>query len=145
MNMKVMLDVGAIMPTRAHEADAGLDLYSPRNARIRDRGDEWHENSICIDTGVHVEIPQGYVGMIKSKSGLNVKDGLTCEGVIDSGYTGSIVVKLYNHSNHSVSIEKGQKIAQLVLLPIITPELELVEELEDTERGTGGFGSTGKF
>lgn len=144
MKMKVVLDPGAFMPTRAHETDAGLDLYSPVDAIV---GSRWCDsgNSVCIDTGVHVEIPAGYVGMIKSKSGLNVKHNITSEGVIDSGYTGSMVVKLYNHGNTSVKIEKGQKISQLVILPIITPDLELVDSLEDTERGNGGFGSTGAF
>lgn len=139
MKMKVMLDPGAQMPTRAHETDAGLDLYSPIDAVV------YHGDSVTIDTGVHVEIPAGYVGMIKSKSGLNVKYNITSEGVIDCGYTGSIVVKLYNHGNAAVPIAKKQKISQLVLLPIITPELELVDSLEDTERGNGGFGSTGAF
>lgn len=137
--MKIKLDPGAKMPTRAHETDAGLDLYSPVDALI------YNGDSVTIDTGVHVEIPAGYVGMIKSKSGLNVRYNLTSEGVIDCGYTGSIVVKLYNHGRCAVSIEKGQKISQLVILPILLPELELVEDLEDTERGNGGFGSTGKF
>lgn len=136
--MKVKLDKGAYMPTRAHEMDAGLDLYATRNDIV-------HPHGSCIfDTGVHIEIPAGYVGMVKSKSGLNVKEGITSEGVIDAGYTGSIVVKLYNHGNGIARIEKGQKISQLVILPIITPELELVDELEDTERGDNGFGSTGK-
>lgn len=137
--MKVMLDDGAKMPTRAHEADAGFDLYSRENIVI------YHGDSYCFDTGVHVAIPKGYVGMVKSKSGLNVRHNLTSEGVIDSGYTGSIVVKLYNHGNAAVRIEQGQKISQLVLLPIFTPELEQVDSLDETERGTGGFGSTGKF
>jgi dUTP pyrophosphatase len=127
------------MPTRAHPTDAGLDLYSPCLAVIPP------DDSVCFDTGVHVAIPEGFVGMIKSKSGLNVKNGITSEGVIDSGYTGSMVVKLYNHGKETVKIKKGQKISQLVILPIITPELELVEELEETERGNGGFGSSGKF
>lgn len=142
--IKVKLDPGAIMPTRAHSTDAGLDLYSPVNAFVPARCLP-EENSVCIDTGVHVQIPEGYVGMIKSKSGLNVNNGITSEGVIDSGYTGSIVVKLYNHGDRSVKIKAGQKISQLVLLPIITPDLELVDDLEATERGSGGFGSTGKF
>lgn len=137
--IKVMLDDGAIMPTRAHKTDAGLDLYSPIEEVI------YAGDSLRIDTGVHVQIPAGYVGMIKSKSGLNVNYGITSEGVIDSGYTGSMVVKLYNHGNAAVHIAKGQKISQLVLMPIITPELEQVDSLEDTERGSGGFGSTGKF
>lgn len=144
MKIKVKLDDGAYMPTRAHSADAGLDLYSPVDVEVPDRWDEVsREGSVCIDTGVHVAIPEGFVGMIKSKSGLNVKNGITGEGVIDSGYTGSMVVKLYNHGCQSVHIKKGQKISQLVLLPIITPELELVDDLEATERGNGGFGSTG--
>ena len=137
--MKVKLDEGAIVPTRAHSTDAGLDLYSPK-AHYIPFGD-----SAAIDTGVHVEIPAGYVGMIKSKSGLNVKRNLTSEGVIDAGYTGSIVVKLRNHSkNKGYYVEKGDKISQLVILPIITPEIELVDDLEETERGNNGFGSTGK-
>ena len=137
--MKIMLDDGAKMPTRAHELDAGYDLYSREDAVI------YHGDSHCFDTGVHVQIPAGYVGMVKSKSGLNVKYNLTSEGVIDAGYNGSIVVKLYNHGNAAVRIENGQKISQLVIMPIITPDLELVDSLEDTDRGAGGFGSTGKF
>lgn len=142
--MRIKLDPGAYMPTRAHDLDAGLDLYSTKDVTIPARWAECHENSACIDTGVHVEIPAGYVGMLKSKSGLNVKHNLTSEGVIDAGYTGSIVVKLYNHGNSHVKISKGQKITQLVIMPIITPDLEVVEELEETERGAGGFGSTGR-
>lgn len=145
MKLKVKLDEGAYMPTRAHETDAGLDLYSPFDATIFPKRYSDIENSVCIDTGVHIEIPAGYVGMLKSKSGLNVNKGLVSEGVIDSGYTGSIVVKLYNNSNYACEIVKGQKISQLVILPIITPELELVDDLEETERGANGFGSTGKF
>ena len=137
--IKVKLDPGAIMPTRAHRTDAGLDLYATHDAVIYGNDNE------SFDTGVHLEIPAGYVGIIKSKSGLNVKHGITSEGVIDSGYTGSIVVKLYNHTEQPVCIKKGQKISQLVILPIITPDLELVDSLEETERGSGGFGSTGKF
>ena len=136
--MKIKLDKGAIMPTRAHEIDAGLDIYA-REAQIVPA-----RESATFDTGVHVEIPVGAVGMLKSKSGLNVKYGLTSEGVIDAGYTGSIVVKLYNNSGYDYAVNAGDKISQLVIMPILTPPLELVEELETTERGAGGFGSTGK-
>lgn len=139
MKLKVVLDPGAIMPCRAHSTDAGLDLFAREQRLILPGYAE------CFDTGVHIEIPAGYVGMIKSKSGLNVKKGLTSEGVIDAGYTGSVVVKLYNHGERIEKIEKGQKISQLVLLPIITPELEVVDALEETERGDGGFGSTGAY
>ena len=137
--LKVMLDPGAKMPTRAHPADAGLDLHS------RDCCTIMPGMSRKFDTGVHVAIPVGYVGMVKSKSGLNVNFGLTCEGVIDSGYTGSIVVKLFNSGHGPVLIETGMKIAQLVILPCLLPDLEQVDSLEKTERGDGGFGSTGKF
>lgn len=136
--MKIKLDNGAIMPTRAHATDAGLDLYS------RDMQIVPAKESAIFDTGVHVELPAGTVGMLKSKSGLNVKHGLTSEGVIDVGYTGSIVVKLYNNSGYDYKVNAGDKISQLVIMTIITPTLELVDDLEATERGAGGFGSTGK-
>ena len=137
--MKVMIDDGAFVPTRAHELDAGYDLYAVEDALIL------AGKSHIFDTGVHVEIPAGHVGMIKSKSGLNVNHGITSEGVIDAGYTGSICVKLYNHGTHNIIIERGMKISQLVILPIITPDLEVVDSLEETERGDNGFGSTGAF
>lgn len=137
--MKVVLDEGAILPKRAHDLDAGYDLFSREDAIISPN------SGGVFDTGVHVAIPEGYVGFLKSKSGLNVRHSLQSEGVIDSGYTGSITVKLFNHGSEAVEIKKGQKISQLVLLPIITPELLLVDRLDETERGNGGFGSTGKF
>lgn len=139
MKLKVVLDTGAYMPTRAHKADAGYDLYS------REEGIIYPNSCGKFDTGVHMAIPEGYVGFLKSKSGLNVKHGIQSEGVIDSGYTGSICVKLYNHGTRAVKIAEGQKISQLVLLPIITPELELALSLDKTERGENGFGSSGKF
>jgi dUTP pyrophosphatase len=82
--------------------------------------------------------------MLKSKSGLNVKHGITSEGVIDVGYTGSIRVKLYNHSDKPCELKAGDKVSQLVVMPILTPSFELVDELDETERGDGGFGSTGR-
>lgn len=136
------------MPIRAHEDDAGLDLLTPENVTVPgctwDLYDEVEIGSATIDTGVHVAIPKGYVGYIKSKSGLMCRSGLTADGTIDSGYTGSIRVKLFNHTAKEYTFKKGDKIAQLVIHPIITPELELVDELEDTDRGSGGFGSTGR-
>ena len=135
--MKVKLDKGAYMPTRAHKTDAGLDLYSPTNTII------YPDDNVCIDTGVHMEIPEGYVGDIKSKSGLMVNEDIVTDGTVDCGYTGSIRVKLFNHGMTEVRIVKGQKIAQIVIKKIITPELELVDELGETERGDNGFGSTG--
>ena len=156
--MKVMLThPGAKMPVRAHAYDAGLDLCTPIACTVpptktstfidTDEGFSSSETvvgSLTIDTGVHVEVPEGYTGFIKSKSGLNVKHGLTSEGTIDVGYTGSIVVKLQNHKSSAYMVNKGDKISQLVILPILTPELEVVDELAPTERGSNGFGSTGK-
>lgn len=136
--MKVMLDEGAYMPTRAHSTDAGLDLYSPVDVMIMPQA------SAVIDTRVHVELPPGSVGFLKSKSGLNVKHGILGEGVIDAGYTGSIRVKLYNHGGDTYKIQRGDKITQLVILPVMLLNLEKVEMLEDTDRGANGFGSTGR-
>lgn len=136
--MKIKLDPGATMPTRAHEADAGLDLYSCEDKVVPARG------SAIFDTGVHVELPPRSAGFLKSKSGLNVKHDLTSEGVIDVGYTGSIVVKLYNNGDTDYHVSVGDKISQLVILPIIAPPIAVVDSLERTERGAGGFGSTGR-
>jgi dUTP pyrophosphatase len=136
--MKVKLEPWAYMPERAYSTDAGADLRTPYNETIEPRG------SVVIDTGVHIELPPNTVGMLKSKSGLNVKHGITSEGVIDVGYTGSIRVKLLNHSDKPYEFKAGDKISQLVIMPILTPTFELVDELEETERGNGGFGSTGK-
>ena len=135
--MKIKLDPGAIMPVRAHEADAGLDLFTPSSFWLHP-GE--HKS---IDTGVHVAIPAGYVGLITSKSGLMAK-GITSRGTIDSGYTGSIRAVLYNHGSDGYAFREGEKITQLVILPCLTPEIELVDEMEITDRGDNGFGSSGR-
>ena len=136
--MKIKLDPGAFMPEYAHAQDAGMDLRSPVDAVVLP-----HDSAV-IDTGVHVEIPKGAVGMLKSKSGLNVNHDLTSEGVIDEGFTGSIRVKLYNHGGARYHVKAGDKISQLVILPVLHTELELVDDLDETERGDNGFGSTGR-
>ncbi len=137
--MKIKLDTGAKMPVKAYETDAGYDLFA-REMQIVPA-----KESATFDTGVHIELPKGTVGMLKSKSGLNVRYGITSEGVIDVGYTGSIRVKLYNNSGRDYTVNAGDKISQLVILPLAdVGELELVESLEEKGRGTNGFGSTGK-
>lgn len=136
--MNIMLDGTALMPKRGHATDAGLDLLSPVDTVIPAHG------SVTVDTGVHIELPPNTAGFIKSKSGLNVKYGITSEGVIDVGYTGSIAVKLYNNSDVDYIVHRGDKISQLVVVKIDTPEMVLVGKLADTERGNGGFGSTGR-
>lgn len=137
--MKVKLDEGAFMPTRAHPTDAGLDLRAKERVKI------WPGFSVTIDTGVHVELPHGYYGKIESKSGLNVnRDIVSCGGTIDEPYRGSIVVKLYNLGDRAYVFQPGDKVAQLVIQPYIAPELEIVNELSETDRGEDGFGSSGK-
>lgn len=143
MKINVHLEAKAYVPLRAHTTDAGIDLRTPVNVVVPSRLCFWKPYAI-IDTGVHVEIPEGYVGFLKSKSGLNVKHGLTGEGVIDALYTGSIVVKLYNNSWKRYKFNKGDKIIQLVILPVETAELQYVGKLKETERGNNGFGSTGR-
>jgi deoxyuridine 5'-triphosphate nucleotidohydrolase len=144
--ISIVLDKNAIMPTRAHAYDAGLDLYATEDKIVPAGG------SATFDTGVHIQLPfisaQGYTfptaGFLKSKSGLNVKHNITSDGVIDAGYTGSIVAKLYNHGDVDYEVRRGDKITQLVIVPILTPELAVVDSLEETERNDNGFGSSGR-
>lgn len=154
--MKVKLDEGAILPTRAHDIDGGLDLYAREDKVVPAGG------SATFDTGVHVEIPmfeiRGFgtnkgiptlcslptAGIIISKSGLNMKRDITSTGLIDKGYTGPIVVKLYNNGQYDQYIHRGEKISQLVVVPVLTPKPIVVDELDETERGDNGFGSSGR-
>lgn len=136
--LKAVVNPGCNIPTRAHKNDAGLDLYATKSGWL------FPKCRKSFDTGFHIAIPEGYVGMLTSKSGMMLK-GITSRGTIDSGYTGSIKAVLFNHSWKPIKIHKGQKISQLVLMPIITPDLNYVCSLEDTDRADGGFGSTGKF
>lgn len=142
--MKVYLEPWAITPTRAHSTDAGLDLYTPRDFILLAKG-----GSTTIDTGVHIRLPHRTFGKIESKSGLNVNHGIvSCGGVIDEGYNGSIAVKLYNLSGHKYSFRKGEKIAQLIVQPCFYEPVVLTTEDDyygiRTDRGSNGFGSTGK-
>lgn len=136
--LRVRLDEGAYLPQRAHDTDAGLDLRTPVDAYVRAGG------STVIDTGVHIQLPPGTVGMLKSKSGLYIRDGIVSEGVIDEGYTGTILVKLYNHGTDAKQFSRGDKITQLVVLPVLYVSVEPVEEIQGGDRGDGGFGSTGR-
>ena len=139
INMKVMLDKDAIMPQKAHITDAGYDLFSREKQIVPAK------EYATFDTGVHIELPEGTVGLITSKSGLNFLHGLVSDGTIDVGYTGSIRVKLYNNSGYDYTVEKGDKISQLVIVSLANiGKLELVDSLEDTERGNNGFGSSGR-
>lgn len=100
-----------------------------------------------VNTGIAVEIPKGYFGAVFARSGLATKQGLrpaNCVGVIDADYRGDVMVALYNDSTEPREVQVGDRIAQLVIIPYISPDLEVVSELSDTNRGDGGFGSTGK-
>lgn len=139
--MKIAIDEGAFLPVRAHDTDAGLDLRSPVSVTVPAGG------SVKIDTGVHIELPKRTTGFLKSKSGLNCKHGIVSEGVIDEGYTGSIVAKLYNHSDEDYHILSGDKITQLVILPVVVPREVLVKHIKAKGKGTRGergFGSSGR-
>lgn len=136
--MKIMLEPGAKMPQFAHPWDGGLDLYSNEDGYIR-------ANQIrTFDTGTHIEIPEGCVGLIRSRSGLMVNQGVLTDGTIDCGYTGPIKVCLFNHGGSNYEVHKGDKIAQMVIVKCEHPTLELVDSLEETDRGDAGFGSTGR-
>lgn len=137
--MKVKIDEGAFKPERAHELDAGYDLRAREQSMVVPAG-----GSTVFNTGVHMEIPSGFAGFIKSKSGLNVNHHILSDGLVDSGYTGSIRVKLYNHGTEDYTVHRGDKISQIAILPVFTPDIEIVSELNETERGESGFGSTGK-
>lgn len=139
MMIDIKLDDNALLPVRAHKVDAGIDLLTPIDVVIKANA------SATIDTGVHMAIPEGYFGKLESKSGLNVNHNVVClGGVIDSGYTGSIKVKLYNLGDEPMTFKRGNKIVQMIIQPCSLTELCVVDTLDDTERGDNGFGSTGE-
>lgn len=136
--MKVVYEDGACRIDRAHELDAGYDLRTPYDVTVVGR------SGVTIDTRVRVQIPKGCAGFIKSKSGLMSKYGIRVDGVIDAGYNGTIRVMMFNDGLMDYHFSVGDKIAQLVLVRIETPDVEPVSHLDETDRGDGGFGSTGK-
>lgn len=128
-------------PTRAHPGDAGLDLKAAENALL------FPGDRQAVDTGVSVEIPDGYVGLVCARSGNAARRGVGIVngvGVIDAGYRGPVNVLLINHGRDNVTVRRGDRIAQLLIVPIETPSVEIVGSLSDSERGTGGLGSTGR-
>ena len=133
-------DVEAKLPTKAHAGDAGWDLYSLYDYTINP-----HE-TVKVDTGLNFQLPEGTFGAIYARSGLSTKQGLrpaNCVGVCDSGYRNNYIVPLYNDSDEVRTIHKHDRIAQLIIQPFIQTELTEVDNLDETERGSGGFGSTG--
>lgn len=137
------LDTRAILPTYGSPFSAGADLYAVSEENVTFLPGE----TKFIHTGISMEIPQGYVGLVYARSGMACKRGLAPAnkvGVIDADYRGEIMVALHNHSDSEQRIEPGERVAQIVIAPFITAEFEECDELSDTLRGDGGFGSTGK-
>lgn len=137
MKVNYSLDEGAHAPVHNYKEDAGTDLRCMEGVKVPAFG------SVVIDTGTHVSIPLGYGGLLVSKSGLNIVHELTSTGLIDSGYTGSIKVRVYNLSDKEYVFEPGDKITQIVLVRIATPEWVQVDHVDGGARGDNGYGSTG--
>lgn len=138
-----LLRPGARIPTYGTEASAGADLY----ACMQDKVEVGPGQSVMIPTGIAMEIPKGYAGLVFARSSMGAKRGLAPAnkvGVIDSDYRGEIRVVLHNHSGEPQSVEPGERVAQLLIVPVFTPGFQETEKLSDTSRGAGGFGSTGK-
>ncbi|HIO41542.1 MAG TPA: dUTP diphosphatase [Aquifex sp.] len=128
----------AVPPVRKRKGDAGLDLYAVEDVVLKPG--EWK----AVPTGIAVEIPEGHFGLIKDRSGLALKHALHClAGVVDENYRGEIKVVMINLGGEEFKVEKGTRIAQLLIVPYLSVEVEEVEELSDTERGERGFGSSG--
>lgn len=136
--MKIKVDFGGYEPSRAHATDAGMDLRTPVAVTVPAHG------SVVVDTKTHVELPHGCAGLLVSKSGLNVMHGITSTGLIDEGYTGTILVRLYDHSGEDYTFHEGDKVTQLVVFPVSYDGVEVMDSISGGERGDGGFGSTGR-
>lgn len=133
----------AIVPERQTDGSAGYDLCVDYENPISIQP---HESAL-VSTGLAFEIPEGYVGCIYARSGISIKRHIrpsTCVSVIDSDYRGAVWLPMYNDSDKVQTVEPHERVAQLVLHKIVTPEIEIVEELSETERGDGGLGSTGR-
>ena len=137
-NISVKLDKGAFLPERAHDTDAGADIRTPFDLVVPPH------DSVIVATGVHVQTPPNCVTMIKSKSGLNIKHDITSEGVVDEGFSGEIIVKLYNHGNRDKYFKRGDKITQIVVMPVLYPTYVESDKIESGDRGINGYGSTGR-
>lgn len=138
-----ILKEGAHLPTYGSAEAAGADLYACLEAPVTICGGE----TAFIPTGIALEVPSGCAGLIYARSGLACKKDLAPAnkvGVIDSDYRGEIIVALHNHGSQARIIESGERIAQFIITPVLTPAYEIAEELSETGRGSGGFGSTGK-
>ena len=138
-----ILKEGAKLPTYGSAQAAGADLYACLQEPVTVAPGE----TVFVPTGIALEVPLGCAGLIYARSGMACKRGLAPAnkvGVVDSDYRGEIIVALHNHGNVPQTVEHGERVAQFVITPVLTPDYEMVKELSDTERNQGGFGSTGK-
>lgn len=136
--MRIKLDRYAFMPVREHITDAGLDIRSMDDGIVRA-----HQSQL-FRTGVHIQLPKSTAGLFVSKSGLMVQHEITSTGLVDEGYDGEVLVKLFNHGGEDYHVRRGDKIAQLVVMPVMYEPVEIVRDIERGERGSDGFGSTGR-
>ena len=138
-----ILREGALLPAYGSAEAAGADLYACLDTPVTIEPGK----TAFIPTGIAMEVPGGCAGLIYARSGLACKRGLAPAnkvGVVDSDFRGEIMVALHNHGDQSQTVSHGERIAQMVITPVLTPAYEAVADLDDTARGTGGFGSTGK-
>jgi len=136
--MRVQLSEGAQTPTRAHESDAGLDLYAMHGGIVK------AHQTATFHTGVHVELPEGTAGILQPKSGLMVNQDILTFGIVDEGYTGEVLVHMFNLSEDDYSVQAGDKITQMLVVPVRYEPVEVVDEITAGERQENGFGSTGR-
>lgn len=136
--MKVRLDSGAKQPTRAFLTDAGLDLYAMHGGLVR------AHQAATFHTGTHVELPHGTVGILMPKSGMMTRHDLLTFGVVDEGYTGEILVHIFNCGTEDYSIKSGDKVSQMLIMPVLYEPVKIVDEINGGDRGQSGFGSTGR-
>lgn len=136
--MRIKLDDRAFAPKRAHDTDAGLDIRAMHDGTVMPGKSE------IFHTGVHVQLPHDVMGDIRPKSGLMMKHDILTFGTVDVGYSGEIMVKVFNLGKEPYSIKRGDKITQLVCTRIVYEDVEIVDEIEGGERGSNGFGSTGR-
>lgn len=135
--MRVKLDYGAFEPVRAHSTDAGLDLRAMKVGCVRAK------QAATFHTGVHVELPAGTAGVLLPKSGLMTNRDIITFGVVDESYRGEVLVHMFNLGCEDYSVRAGDKISQMLVVPVRYEAVEIVDELSDGERGDSGFGSTG--
>lgn len=142
MELKILkLSPEAIVPQYAHKDDSGMDLFAINDLVLKSG-----EHKL-VKTGISIELPENTEAQIRPRSGMALKNGITVlntPGTIDEGYRGEIGIILINHSKEDFQIAKGMKIAQMVIMPVLKPKVIVVDKLSETERGEGGFGSTGK-